>query len=527
MRPCVHDLPTTSNGIICSDGDGLQDVRTPVAQLIARSLGVGLGLTWLWLAVQSAAWALGAGSHRIEPAAVAFGSLLALASLMAPWRTFDGNVARPSTPILVAVLATLVLVGYWGIWATGFLSDDFVLLSWARNGDLLTAGYEHLRPIPIALWALIVRAGGGAETAHALSLTLHTANAVGVSRLASKMGLTEWSSTATGAVFALWPLGAEPVAWVAATPDLLVTAAVIGSTMILLSDRATVSASLALLAVSTIACLSKETGVATPFVAAMLAYAARGHWVRTVALVPAASIAGAYAAYRLAYAPSDFVTSMTAYDFKEFIVRPFESLLIPVHGAVAEQARWAFACVNIGLTAFLTWRMRDALRLGAPALPVAPLLAAVLISVAPLQRYLHISADLEGIRYLYCAAVPWTLLLGSLLSSLRGPTILRRVGFTLVVLVATAMLRSNLRPWFEAATLRDEVLAKVQAFSRAAPACPAFRVTGAPDVVRGAQVFRNGLPEALAAEMPHVRLDPHAPHACTLSLDSARPQGTR
>lgn len=468
-----------------------------------------------WLAYQCFAWIGGAGAHRVDAAAMTLGALLAAGSFASPVARF--SLWRPSvvTCVLVSAAASAAFISQA---STGFLSDDFVLWRWASDGQFLSGSYEFIRPVPLLLWSAIAALGGGAGAAHALALALHAANGVGVATLASRAGLSAVAATATGILFAVWPLGAEPVVWISATPDLLITSAAIGSTLILLSSWAAPMATAALTAIAAVACLSKETGVVVPFVALLLMLAAGGSRVRLLTLIPAVVIAAAYAVFRLAIAPPGLVTPWTPYDLKEFVVRPFETLLVPVSGEVAGRFRAAFVLVNLSLAAALLWRIWTALKADTPTVPAWAYIGAVIVSVAPLQRYLYIAPDLEAARYLYCAAVPWTLLLGSIVDGLPGPRVLKMGAFAVMISLAALMLRTNLEPWVQAARIREGALQRIVRFVEEAPECGAIAVTDVPGVVRGAQVFRNGLPEAVQMVAPAVRLEDSAGADCTVSL---------
>ena len=75
----------------------------------------------------------------------------------------------------------------------GLLSDDFVLLTRVANGAMST-GNEFVRPLPLALWSVVIELTGEmAEALHLLNVVLHGVNAALIVELALALGMrTGW-----------------------------------------------------------------------------------------------------------------------------------------------------------------------------------------------------------------------------------------------------------------------------------------------------------------------------------------------
>ena len=129
-------------------------------------------------------------------------------------------------------------------------------------------------------------------------------------------------------------------------------------------------------------------------------------------------------------------------------------------------------------------------------------IVAVLVGVLPVYSMLFITADLENARYLYLPAVFWVI---AVVGFATAPAASRirpavRVGLGLALAAGTIGVQWHLATWREAARLRDRVLTAAQAAIDTA-SCSTASLAGAPDSVRGAYVFRNGLGEAMAARI--------------------------
>jgi hypothetical protein len=228
-----------------------------------------------------------------------------------------------------------------------------------------------------------------------------------------------------------------------------------------------------------------------------------------------------YVGFRaLAGVPSGFVLTPDRYFAKQLIVEPFATLGQPwsavwmrSHGGVALGR--AIVIVILLAAAFWFWRRRDA------GFRVTIALAAwVLVAVLPVFTFFHVSATLEGSRYLYLPAAGFSMLLAGLIDEAARRGVPGGAGATLALLVTCFMIpsiiaiRGEAGRWSDAARLRDAILAS---FVETVPPghCGGIVAQGFVDNVNGAYVLRNGFPQALATR-GHPPLGAPAA-ACTVS----------
>jgi hypothetical protein len=121
----------------------------------------------------------------------------------------------------------------------------------------------------------------------------------------------------------------------------------------------------------------------------------------------------------------------------------------------------------------------------------------ILISVLPVFLFVFVAQDLQGARFLYLAGPAWTSLLAGLALSAERVD-LRRITISAAVILAVlwaVAARVQMSPWIEAARLRDEVLQSAKS-DQLMRQCQGVLLMELPDNVRGAYLFRNGVPEA-------------------------------
>jgi hypothetical protein len=167
----------------------------------------------------------------------------------------------------------------------------------------------------------------------------------------------------------------------------------------------------------------------------------------------------------------------------------------PIHDSVRvaydlDRLVWAIALPGLATLAL----MRQPLRRAACFSGLAALW--IVASVVPIAGVFAIANDLEGTRYIYAAAVAWSLLLAAGVESVRTG---RRPAAalvlpTLLVVTAASLTWRQQRPWQDAATIRDAILPVIAAV----PAeCARVFVASLPDTHDGAHLARNGVPQAL------------------------------
>jgi hypothetical protein len=171
---------------------------------------------------------------------------------------------RKAVGAAIAALALAVAVPFFA--STTFVGDDHVFLAFARHASnpLLPFvsdqhGGEYYRPLPMAVWWLLARAGGGQGPFAALALVLHGTAATLVARLLRAMGRPPGIGVVAATFFLLAPQNLEAAYWFSASTDLFATVFVLASLVSLVRTRIVTSALLAVAGY-----LSKESAFVLP-----------------------------------------------------------------------------------------------------------------------------------------------------------------------------------------------------------------------------------------------------------------------
>lgn len=137
----------------------------------------------------------------------------------------------------------------------------------------------------------------------------------------------------------------------------------------------------------------------------------------------------------------------------------------------------------------------------------------VVLSVLPVSAGFFVGADLQGARYLYLGSSVWSIAIAAALFSSASPAWRLPLRLVLaIILVGSALaLRMQLEPWQEAGRVRDRILAEYESFG---PPCVPTHVTGLPDHVAGAYVFRNGFLQATGSAATR---SPEAQKRCAIA----------
>jgi protein O-mannosyl-transferase len=480
---------------------------------VSLALGIALSATAVYLLALLFRYVFGAAAvqrHHVESASYLF----AVAALVTAFRHTPTIGPAPgadspgagspragspgASPTFIAAFVAAAWVVYGHTVSLGLFSDDFVLAERALAGRWVAGGF--LRPVPASVWAIILSATRSPVALHALNITLHGINAALVCMLARRFDFPSGAAAAAGVLFLTFPGSVEAVVWPAAIHDVLATACALG--FLLLSQRR--GSAVRVIAATTVlilGLLSKESAVAIPLLAVVLLV--RLPDPRRTAAWPAL-VAGAlvclfYVAVRLTSMalPEAYAAAPSRYVVKELIARPIGALAIPWSTAVLDSWPalgfvWALAVV-VAAAAY-AWRTNKVVTLST----VVRCLIAVFVGVLPVYSMFFITGDLENARYLYLSTAFWVLAVVAFTTTLAAS----RAGFAtagvlgLAVAAGVAGVQLHLGAWREAAGLRDRVLSAAQAIIERAP-CPAVSLAGAPDSVRGAYVFRNGLAEAV------------------------------
>lgn len=455
---------------------------------------------------------------QVESAGLAFGFLVILFSVIYVWRgRVDGVDTHPQqppqiTPSLLAIPAIVAIVSFaWAI-VLGPLSDDFVLSSWARTGTLVSQDWTYARPFPLLLWAIALKVGAGWPVLHSFNIICHAATVGLLAMIAANLLRSRLAGLACGLVVALFPANFETVAWTAGVFDAIATLSVVAAAALLITaDRFTWKTMSAIATLGVIAVLSKETGVMLPFLlACLLPFArrrARGERSGSTsgtgsvqALLLSASIVGVYMLIRATTVGQAITTLMpqSRWQVKNSLVRPYGSLAMPFHidaPALLAPIAAAIVVIVILLAVLLgSPRERDAHYRRGLAVMTAGVVW-ILLATVPLLNQFFVAIDLQGSRYLYLPLAGFALALAGAAEASRWRW--ASLG-ALAVLGVVWMIAwpSHIKPWHEAAALRDVVLRDAAQFVKS-NRCGGLEVRGEPDNVRGAYVFRTGITDAM------------------------------
>ena len=409
--------------------------------------------------------------------------------------------------IFVCFVAVLFLE-YWSALKVGFLSDDFVLADWAaRRQWIHVSATGFVRPIVPFVWAaLSILPGQLAWNVHMANLLLHALNALLVVALATRLGARRVEAIVAGAIFLTFPALTEALVWSSGMQDVLMTTFALAAILAVLDADFSTGAAVAAAGGTLVAILTKETAIAVPVLAWLVAWASPlgiGKGRRRIALVAMSAVTIVYALVRMALGmPSDYGAGVSRYFAKQLIVDPFASLGAPWSAAWIERHAFfslarALLIVGLLVVAFAMWRRGAALK------RAAVFAGWVLVGVLPVFSLFHVSGTLEGSRYLYLPAAGFSLFLAALArtaANLVGERLLTPVVATaaaLLVLPAVIASPSELARWTDAARLRDNIL---MSYVRVMPAasCGSIATEGDADTLNGAYVLRNGFVQALA-----------------------------
>jgi hypothetical protein len=158
-----------------------------------------------------------------------------------------------------------LLVLWQFVAATTFLGDDYLFRAFAQlEANPWVAfvadkhGGEYYRPLPMVVWWLLERVGGGQAWVFAVfAFFEHATCAVLLTAMARKLGGSRFAAALAGLLFFVAPGEREAAMWFSASTDLLGTAAGLAAVICFLSTRRAVRATS--VAFSAAAFLCKET----------------------------------------------------------------------------------------------------------------------------------------------------------------------------------------------------------------------------------------------------------------------------
>ena len=450
---------------------------------------------------------LGVARHHVEATATIFAILtVALKFLRTAPAPSDPSSSPVSSVLIWLTFCLLAIALYWPSLWIGLLSDDHVLMKHASEMNFSAVTSTLFRPIPLMLWAVVLGAGGGPLTLHLLNVVLHGTNAYLGSVMFSAWIPGRQSALAGGLLLLSAPLAPEAVAWCSGIFDVSATTCMLSAALVATRYGTlcpSLLARISLVGLCLAAVLSKETAAIAPLLIFLYAWSS-GRLSRTllIDLAIVMTVIGVYGGLRLAAYPESAVVTFTKYAVQRALFTAFGSLAVPFHDDLRTSAPWILI---VGTLAVVYLWTQFSIRRG-PRRDLALALtgfAWILIAVLPAWPILVVPGDLQASRFLYLAAIGWSLALvvaasGGEKSSLGTGrwTAVNTAMILIILLISFGAVRVHLRPWVEAGQLRDHVLSAA-ANNQQMNSCSSVRIVDVPDNVRGAYVFRNGVAEAL------------------------------
>ena len=468
----------------------------------SQALTVALAVRLLWMVIQYLTDTGSVMRFHVESAAVLFVLVGLVVTSLAS--TSTASLTLPFAPIPAwtwSISCAAAVVLYWPALTLGFLSDDFVLVDRAVNLQLGAFNPEAFRPLPLLVWAVIVRLGGTASAMHLLNVILHGTNAFLTTRLVRPLVSSSQLAVLAGALVLTAPIGPEAVAWNSGVFDVMATALLLAAVLTSrgYSDGTSLSRRLAFMTIGFAAFLCKETAAIAGILVVLDGFVSR---IRSGKLfVDAAILTGitiGIIGLRVVFGSSAARIPITKYMVQRWLFGTFGGLLVPWHIDVIRAHPWipilGVAAVLLIVTLFFVQR-HPAVRIRTA---IATLGWCVLATLPPITFFV-VGPDLQGARYLYLATVGYaaTLIVGASMDyATRFTRICVMGAITVLIITGIGGVRWHLRPWHDAARLRETVTAAVSADPRIHN-CGNPVFIDLPDSVRGAYVFRNGGREAL------------------------------
>jgi hypothetical protein len=486
------------------------DSRRAVWHRVGSAVVVVLAVRLSYLV---AAYLLATGSTRrfhVESAALAF-AIAGVCFKAIHDRQRDAVEGASTPPAAIPSWSWILLCAcavalYWPALSLGFLSDDFVLVDRAMQWNVTAVTPELFRPLPMLGWALLLHTGAGAGGLHLLSLLLHGTNAYLTTRLVAQWVPDVRWSIAAGLLVLAAPLSPEAVVWCSGVFDVAATTLVLASILIARKYATAPSFGTRLqFAIATVAAvLSKETAAIGPALVGLDGWTRRrlprSLWMDAGVL---AAVIVLFSAIRLRSAFGAARLPISKFLVQRGVFGVFGGLAVPWHADVVSRFPWlpiigSIAVIFLVTVFFIERSSRR--RIDAVAAGVAWLLIAIL----PVWPILAVGTDLQQSRYLYLPAIGWAALLVTMAAPTpTRPLLVGRLAVAAVVAVIALGAwgtRLHLRPWIEAAGLRDRVEAAARRDERL-NACGMITLQDLPDSVKGAYVFRNGTREAFARDL--------------------------
>jgi hypothetical protein len=356
----------------------------------------------------------------------------------------------------MAALIVLVAVAFRQALETYFLADDFLLINFANSfrpatmfhmlttgggdGFFRPAGYFSLGLT--ATWAKF-----DPRVWHATALALHALNAVLVSVLAARLGLSRRASWFAGALFAIHGCLPESTVWIAGRFDLLATCFVLSGLLAFAAEWRVLSVAFLVLAL-----LSKEEGYVFPLLALLLAISLRIPWRKAAPLLSLFllltcilfayrwKLQGGIGGYTDLKSGAPLFGELGALQaIRSLGLRLWAVLFFPINwsrqpGMLLGLVTAAYLAALVWLAASRTGRLVWLFPLGT-----------VLIAALPPLHQLLIGPDLQKSRLLYLPLVGFSLLLATAIEPLEQRA--RWIVPAAILLFQFAALQHNLDAW--------------------------------------------------------------------------------
>ena len=243
-------------------------LRTVVFVLGARAVRLS---TLYWLSAQAPP------RHTVESAWILFIVAGALARCLGGGREPMVRVSPPPPIWTLAIFCALSAALFWPSLWIGLLSDDFVLVDHAWRWNLGAYNAEAFRPVPLVIWALLLRAGATAIVLHAVNLALHGLNGYLTSRVVGPFVPGSGWALAAGVVLVASSASPEAVIWCTGIFDLIATALLLACVIVSrgYARDPTLGRRALFIAIGLTALLSKEIAAVAGVLVLLDAWAAR------------------------------------------------------------------------------------------------------------------------------------------------------------------------------------------------------------------------------------------------------------
>ncbi len=428
-------------------------------------------------------------------------------------------------------------LAYSNIAGAFFLSDDFDQIGKVRAGNLaVTWGREHggfFRPLFILSYLVDVKLWNAAPPGfHFTNILFHIVNAFLVFLLSQSLieefravpGREEAQriSLAAGLIFLLHPSHTEAVSWISGRADLIATCFSLASLTFYVSYWRTKNPAHILFSLLffALALLAKESAVCLPFLALVMGLAraaqqqsreAFGHTLKTFAAfvvlllvfigaryLAINSLVGGYgAAQHLNFAPSWIRDRALQFSLRAVLPPLPTELSVILLKPLKSPAFVLFAvvCAALIAAALVHRHKRRSIDARRPQnIFMALLVASFLCSLSPVINLRLSLYDTQGERFLYLPSVFACIAIGyvSIMFVRRAGVVWMILIGCLLIFYSLALYRSN-ENWREAARLSQTILNDVAASSEH----DSVLILNAPDNLKGAPVFHNGLTDAL------------------------------